>query len=229
MKGMEYRSRSSPADDVMGLKPPLASTLFPPSFPSSRSTSLDIDHPYWESEFGICFFHLSGLSSLTDDLSRQSSKSVLLLHLSLFFPLLHSSFSIPPLFPLFRNISTFYPSLRIHAGTSLTRALLETLLYNLFSRYGCHWISFSLSLSVSLPLFVSLSLLLQKTEHNEARKRMYRRLGTKRNRCFNRSSSEFELHKTRPRRVSLYRERLVIGGLPSSWPKNRRLSRFSRA
>lgn len=180
MKGMEYRSRSSPADDVMGLKPPLASTLFPPSFPSSRSTSLDIDHPYWESEFGICFFHLSGLSSLTDDLSRQSSKSVLLLHLSLFFPLLHSSFSIPPLFPLFRNISTFYPSLRIHAGTSLTRALLETLLYNLFSRYGCHWISFSLSLSVSLPLFVSLSLLLQKTEHNEARKRMYRRLGTKR-------------------------------------------------
>lgn len=123
VKGMEYRSRSSPADDVMGLKPPLASTLFPPSFPSSRSTSLDIDHPYWESEFGICFFHLSGLSSLTDDLSRQSSKSVLLLHLSssLLHPSTSLSLSLLPLFSLFRNISTFYPSLRIHAGTSLTR------------------------------------------------------------------------------------------------------------
>lgn len=203
MKGMEYRSRSSPADDVMGLKPPLASTLFPPSFPSSRSTSLDIDHPYWESEFGICFFHLSGLSSLTDDLSRQSSKSVLLLHLSLFFPLLHSSFSIPPLFPLFRNISTFYPSLRIHAGTSLTRALLETLLYNLFSRYGCHWISFSLSLCLSPCLSPPLCLSFSSVTKNGAQRSEKTYVSSTRNetnvnRCFNRSSSEFELHKTRP-------------------------------
>lgn len=119
VKGMEYRSRSSPADDVMGLKPPLASTLFPPSFPSSRSTSLDIDHPYWESEFGICFFHLSGLSSLTDDLSRQSSKSVLLLCLSP-FPL-HPSTPLSPSLPSFRSFEISRRSIH-HSGFTRERA-----------------------------------------------------------------------------------------------------------
>ena len=82
-KGLDIDGDGGPGRRRHGVKATSCVHSFPPSFPSSRSTSLDIDHPYWESEFGICFFHLSGLSSLTDDLSRQSSKSVLFLRLSL--------------------------------------------------------------------------------------------------------------------------------------------------
>ena len=162
-KGLDIDGDGGPGRRRHGVKTTSCVHSFPPSFPSSRSTSLDIDHPYWESEFGICFFHLSGLSSLTDDLSRQSSKSVLSLSLSLFLSFCLFFFSLrtsPSSFPLYslfsafssfsKNISTFYPSLRIHAATGLTRALLRALLYNLFSRYACHSMHFLLCLSLPL-------------------------------------------------------------------------------
>ena len=106
-KGLDIDGDGGPGRRRHGVKATSCVHSFPPSFPSSRSTSLDIDHPYWESEFGICFFHLSGLSSLTDDLSRQSSKSVLFLRLCLSLSL--SSFSLCELHPLLFPFTPSFP------------------------------------------------------------------------------------------------------------------------
>ena len=161
-EGVEYRSRSSPADDVMGLKPSLASTLFHPHFhpvvPRRLTSTTLIGNP--NSAFASFIYQdcrAWPTISLDNPLNRSfCSISLLLAYKHRLFYLLYS------LFPFFRNISTFYPSRRIHAGTGLTRTP-QALLYNLFSRYTATPCFCSLSPSISLSLSLFLSVIKKET------------------------------------------------------------------